>query len=61
MEKKIRKYFKENKLPKAGAVNHIGKWAHGECYAVTCGLIRLQKYVVYCIDDEIHSVRQRGV
>lgn len=60
MEDKIRKYFKDNKLPKPGVINHIGRWAKGECYAVTCGLVRLKKYCVYCIDDEIHSVRFRG-
>ena len=60
MEDKIRKFFKDNKLPKPGAINYIGKWAHGTCYAVTCGIVRLKKYCVYCIDDEIHSVRLRG-
>ena len=61
MEKEIRKYFRENKLPKPGAINHIGKWAFGECYAVTCGIIHLKRYVVYCSDNEICSVRQRGI
>lgn len=61
MEQKIREYFKENKLPKPGAINHIGKWAFGECYAVTCGIIFLKKYVVYCSDNKILRVRQRMV
>lgn len=61
MEQKIMEYFKENKLPKPGAINHIGKWAFGECYAVTCGIIRLKKYVVYCQKDRICSVRQREI
>lgn len=59
MEKKIREYFKEHGLPKPGVINYIGKWAKGDCYAVTCNLIRLKKYCVYCIDNEIHSVRER--
>lgn len=56
----IKKYFKEHDLPKPVTINHIGKWAEGECYAVTCGLIRLKKYCVYCKGDVIHSVRLRG-
>lgn len=60
MENKIRRYFKENNLPSAGVINYIGKWARGDCYAVTCGLLKLKKYCVYCIDGEIHSVRLRG-
>lgn len=60
MKDKIRQYFKEHDLPKPGCINHIGKWAHGERYAVTCGLVKLKKYCVYCIGDEIHSVRFRG-
>lgn len=56
----IKKYFKENDLPKPVTINHIGKWAYGECYAVTCGLIRLKKYCVYCKGDAIHNVRLRG-
>ena len=61
MEQKIREYFKENKLPKPGAIKHIGKWVLGECYAVTCGIIFLKKYVVYCSDNRILRVRQREV
>ena len=61
MEQKIREYFKENKLPKPGAINYVGKWYKGDCYAVTCGLIRLKRFVVYCYDNEIYSVRQRMV
>jgi len=60
MKDKIRQYFKQNDLPSPGCINYIGKWAHGECYAVTCGLVKLKKYCVYCIGDEIHSVRFRG-
>lgn len=60
MEDKIRKFFKANKLPKPGVIKLIGKWARGNCYAVTCGLVRLKKYCVYCINDEIYSVRLRG-
>lgn len=59
MEKKIRAYFKAHKLPTPGAIRLIGNWAHGTCYAVTCGLLRLEHYCVYCIGDEIHSVRLR--
>ena len=61
MEKKIREYFRNNKLPKPGAINYIGKWAMGECYAVTCGIIFLKRYVVYCSDNKILRVRQRMV
>lgn len=61
METTIREYFKKNKLPKALSIKHTGKWAKGECYAVTCGVFKLKKYVVYCIGNEIQSVRQRGV
>ena len=60
MNKIIRQHFKENNLPSPGAINHIGKWANGECYAVTTGLIRLKKWCVYCIGDKVHSVRLRG-
>ena len=57
---KIKDYFKIHKLPKPVTIKHIGKWAHGECYAVTCGLIRLKKYCVYLKGDgEIKSVRKR--
>lgn len=59
MEEKIKTYFKEHDLPKPVTINHIGKWAHGECYAVTCGLLFLKKYCVYFINDEVYSVRRR--
>lgn len=60
MEEKIRDYFQRNGYPKPGVIKHIGRWAHGECYAVTCGLVRLKKYCVYCGDDGgINSVRKR--
>lgn len=53
-------YFKRNGLPKPVTIKHIGRWAHGECYAVTCGLIRLKKYCVYFGNDGgINSVRKR--
>ena len=58
MEQKIMEYFKENKLPKPGAIYHIDKWAFGECYAVVCGIIRRKRYVVYCSDCKILRVRQ---
>ena len=61
MKDKIRKYFKDNNLPKPGVINHIGRWAYGECYAVTCGWFRLKKYCVYFDEsNEIKSVRLRG-
>ncbi len=60
MKEKIRQHFKNNDLPSVGVINYIGKWARGDCYAVTCGLFRLKRYCVYCIDGEIHSVRHRG-
>ena len=60
MKAKIRKYFKQNELPNTGCINYIGKWARGDCFAVTTGLFKLKKWCVYCIDGEIHSVRQRG-
>lgn len=59
MKEKIRQYFKANKLPKPGVINLIGPWAKGDCYAVTCGIFRLKRYCVYCIGDEIRSVRLR--
>ena len=60
MESKIKEYFKENKLPKPVTIKLIGPWAHGICYAVTCGLFKLKKYCVYFNEDgEIHSVRRR--
>lgn len=53
-------YFKRNGLPKTVTIKHIGRWAHGECYAVTCGLIWLKKYCVYFGNDGgINSVRKR--
>ena len=60
MEDKIRKHFKENKLPRPITIKKIGRWSKGECYAATCGLLFLKKYCVYFIDNEIHSVRRRG-
>jgi hypothetical protein len=60
MNEKIIKYFKENELPKPVTINHIGRWAKGECYAVTCGIFKLKKYCVYCVDNEINNVRFRG-
>lgn len=60
MEEKIKTYFKQHKLPKPVTINLIGPWAHGMCYAVTCGLFNLKKYCVYFNEDvEIHSVRRR--
>lgn len=56
----IRRYFKENNLPSPGVINYIGKWAKGDCFAVTCGLFKLKRYCVYLINDEIVSVRLRG-
>ena len=61
MDKIIREYFKAHKLPKPGTINYVGAWAKGDVYAVTCGLIFLRQYAVYCIAEEIHSVRERGV
>jgi len=60
MDKIIREYFKTHKLPKPVTINYVGAWAKGDVYAVTCGLIRLKRYAVYCIGEEIHSVRERG-
>ena len=60
MKDKIIKHFKENKLPKPRVINYIGKWAKGECFAVSCGVLKAKKYCVYFIDNEIHSVRRRG-
>ena len=60
MEKKIKEYFSKNKLPKPRQIDLIGKWAKGNCYAVSCGLIKAKKYCVYCMDDTVHSVRLRG-
>lgn len=59
MNDKIKSYFKNNKLPKPVTINYVGRWAKGDVYAVTCGLIRLTKYAVYFTDDEIHNVRKR--
>ena len=61
MEEKIRRHFKANKLPNPGAINKVpGGWARGDCYAVTCGTFKLRRYCVYCIGENIHSVRFRG-
>ena len=60
-EKKIKEHFKKNKLPRPVSIKYIGKWHKGDCYAVTCGLFRTAFYAVYCIGDEIHSVRQRKI
>lgn len=59
MDEKIKEYFKINKLPKPNVINYVGRWAHGDCYAVTSGWFRIKKYCVYCIKDKIHSVRRR--
>ena len=59
MEQKIKDYFRDHGLKRPVTINRIGRWARGDCYAVTCGLLFLQKYCVYCIDDKIHSVRRR--
>lgn len=56
----IKEYFKRNGLPKPVTIKHIGRWAHGECYAVTCGIIHLKRYCVYFDKvGAIHSVRKR--
>lgn len=60
MENKIKEYFKENKLPKPRQINLIGKWAKGDCYAVSCGLIKTKRYCVYCIGNTVHNARLRG-
>lgn len=44
-EDKIRKHFKDNKLPKPGVINLVGQWVHGERLAITCGLLRLKSIV----------------
>lgn len=59
MKNKIRDYFKAHDLPKPVTINYIGKWAKGDCWAVTCGVLFLKKYCVYCTDGEIVSVRKR--
>lgn len=59
MNEKIKRYFKQNKLPKPVTIKEIGPWAHGTCYAVTCGLLRIRKFCVYFIGNQIHSVRER--
>ena len=59
MKEKIIRYFEENKLSKPGVINYIGKWVHGERYAVTCGLVRLKKYCVYITNSEVTNVRLR--
>ena len=56
---KIHKYFKRNNLPKPITINKIGKWACGDCYAVTCGLLFIKKYCVYFVGEDIASVRKR--
>lgn len=58
-QKLIKERFRRERLPKPVTINYIGKWAHGDCYAVTCCLIRLKKYCVYFKDDEITSIRKR--
>lgn len=59
MKDKITQYFKEHNLPKPNIINYIGKWAKGECYAVTCGWFKIKHYCVYCINDKITSIRLR--
>lgn len=59
MEEKIRQRFKALGLPKPGTIRLVGPWAHGMCYAVTCGWFRLQRYCVYCVGDHIQNVRRR--
>ena len=59
MDEKIKKYFKENNLPTPVTIRKIGRWAKGECYAVTCGLLFLKKYCVYTINGEITNARRR--
>lgn len=59
MQEQIKAHFKAINLPKPISINHVGKWAHGEVYAVTCGIIRVKKYAVYVMDGEIVSVRRR--
>lgn len=55
----IKERFKADKLPKPISIKYVGKWAHGDCYAVTCGRIRLSKFCVYFTGDEITSIRKR--
>ena len=58
-QKRIKERFRQDDLPRPVTINYIGKWAYGDCYAVTCGLIKLKKYCVYFIGDEITSIRKR--
>lgn len=57
--KAIYEYFAENDLPRPRKINFIGKWAKGECFAVSCGMLKTRKYCVYMIDGKVHSVRVR--
>lgn len=58
-QKLIKERFRREILPKPVTINYVGKWAYGDCYAVTCGLIRLKKYCVYFLGNEIKSIRKR--
>lgn len=60
VNKQIKAYFSKNNLPKPSVIRYIGRWANGECYAVTTGWIKLRKFCVYFNDYErIVSVRER--
>ncbi|MGB4589512.1 MAG: hypothetical protein WBI17_09820 [Clostridiaceae bacterium] len=61
MEQKIIEYFKKNKLPKPITIKLVGSWAMGDqVYAVSCKILKIKRFAVYCIEGEIHSVRERG-
>lgn len=58
--KQIRAYFKANNLTNPITIKHVGRWANGECYAVTTGLFKLRKFCVYFnAFSNIVSVRER--
>lgn len=58
-EEYIKEYFKEFNLPKPKTIRKVGKWAHGDCYAVTAGMLKNKRFCVYEQNGLIHSVRQR--
>lgn len=58
-EEHIKEYFRKHKLPKPKAIKKISKWAHGDCYAVTAGMLKNKRFCVYEQNGSIFSVRRR--
>lgn len=58
MEKKIKAFFKEQKIDKVKSIKQFDDWAHGHRYHVRCWNI-FKEFTVYELNGKINSVRDR--